>query len=73
MLVLFVGGLVISSVGAYLLSGQALRPLRQVQRAAEQIGGQTLSARVPEPETQDEVQALALGPQPNAGAAGRLV
>ncbi len=60
MLVLFVGGLIISSVGAYLLSGQALRPLRQVQRAAEQIGGQTLSARVPEPETRDEVQALAL-------------
>lgn len=57
--VLFVGGLVISSVGAYLLSGQALRPLRQVQKAAEQIGGQTLSARVPEPSTRDEVQSLA--------------
>ncbi len=59
MLVLFVGGLIISSVGAYLLSGQALRPLRQVQKAAEQIGGQTLSARVPEPATRDEVQSLA--------------
>ncbi|TSA87202.1 HAMP domain-containing histidine kinase [Deinococcus detaillensis] len=60
MLVLFVGGLIVSSVGAYLLSGQALRPLIQVQRAAEQIGGQNLSARVPEPKTRDEVQALAL-------------
>ena len=59
MLVLSLAGLLVSSVGAYLLSGQALRPLRQVQRAAEQIGGATLSARVPEPKTQDEVQALA--------------
>ncbi|WP_161881751.1 sensor histidine kinase [Deinococcus alpinitundrae] len=59
MWVLFVGGLVISSVGAYLLSGQAIRPLRQVQKAAEQIGGRTLNARVPEPSTRDEVQSLA--------------
>lgn len=59
MLVLFAGGLIISSVGAYLLSGQALRPLIQVQKAAEQIGGHTLSVRVPEPATKDEVQALA--------------
>ncbi|WP_293911660.1 ATP-binding protein [Deinococcus sp.] len=59
MLVLFIAGLFISSGGAYVLSGQALRPLRQVQRAAELIGGKNLSARVPEPPTQDEVQALA--------------
>ncbi len=60
MLVLFVAGLLMSSVGAYWLSGQALSPLRQVQKAAEQIGGATLNARVPEPNTHDEVQALAL-------------
>ena len=46
-------------MGAYLLAGRALRPLGLVQRAAEGIGGQNLTERVPEPETGDEVQALA--------------
>ncbi|ABF46609.1 MULTISPECIES: sensor histidine kinase [Deinococcus] len=58
-LVLLLLGLIASGVGAYLLAGQALRPLRQVQRAAERIGGQNLGERVPEPQTGDEVQALA--------------
>ncbi|GMA17302.1 HAMP domain-containing protein [Deinococcus metallilatus] len=58
-LVLFLVGLITAGVGAYLLAGQALRPLRQVQRAAEGIGGQNLGERVPEPRTGDEVQALA--------------
>jgi two-component system OmpR family sensor kinase len=52
-------GLLIAGVGAYLLAGQALRPLRQVRQAAEGIGGQNLGERVPEPRTGDEVQALA--------------
>lgn len=56
---LFLLGLVTAGVGAYLLAGQALRPLRQVQQAAEGIGGQNLGERVPEPRTGDEVQALA--------------
>ncbi|GAA5513474.1 adaptive-response sensory-kinase SasA [Deinococcus carri] len=58
-LLLFLLGLLTAGVGAYLLAGQALRPLRQVQQAAERIGGQNLAERVPEPRTGDEVQALA--------------
>ncbi|EYB68079.1 sensor signal transduction histidine kinase [Deinococcus phoenicis] len=56
---LFLLGLILAGAGAYLLAGQALRPLRQVQKAAEGIGGQNLGERVPEPRTGDEVQALA--------------
>lgn len=56
---LFLTGLLLSSVGAYVLAGQALRPLREVRQAAEGITGQTLTGRVPEPQTRDEVQALA--------------
>jgi two-component system OmpR family sensor kinase len=59
MLVLFLIGAGTAAGGAYLLAGQALAPLRTVKRAADGIGGQTLAARVPEPETGDEVQALA--------------
>lgn len=58
-LLLFLAGLVTAGVGAYLLAGRALQPLGLVQRAAEGIGGQNLAERVPEPETGDEVQALA--------------
>ncbi len=58
-LLLFLAGLVTAGVGAYLLAGRALQPLGLVQRAAEGIGGQNLTQRVPEPETGDEVQALA--------------
>ncbi|WP_291425099.1 cell wall metabolism sensor histidine kinase WalK [Deinococcus sp.] len=57
--VLFFLGTALSALGAYLLAGQALLPLRQVRQAAERIGGQNLGERVPEPQTQDEVQALA--------------
>jgi signal transduction histidine kinase len=56
---LFVTGLLMAGVGAYVLAGQALRPLRQVRQAAERIGGQTLTERVPVPQTHDEVEALA--------------
>ncbi|MEF2279532.1 HAMP domain-containing sensor histidine kinase [Deinococcus sp. YIM 134068] len=56
---LFLVGLATAGAGAYLLAGRALLPLRQVQRAAEGIGGQNLAERVPEPRTGDEVQALA--------------
>ncbi|RJF73034.1 sensor histidine kinase [Deinococcus cavernae] len=58
-LLLFLSGLLLSGVGAYFLAGQALRPLRQVRQAAEGISGQNLGERVPEPQTGDEVQALA--------------
>jgi len=59
MLVLFLIGAGTAAGGAYLLAGQALAPLRTVKRAADQIGGQTLAVRVPEPKTGDEVQSLA--------------
>jgi two-component system OmpR family sensor kinase len=58
-LLLFLAGLVTAGAGSYLLAGQAMRPLRLVQRAAERIGGQNLAERVPEPATGDEVQSLA--------------
>ncbi|THF71247.1 HAMP domain-containing histidine kinase [Deinococcus sp. Arct2-2] len=58
-LLLFLGGLVTAGAGSYLLAGQAMQPLRLVQRAAERIGGQNLGERVPEPSTGDEVQSLA--------------
>ena len=58
-LVIFLIGAGTAAAGAYLLAGQALRPLRMVKRAADRIGGQTLAVRVPEPQTGDEVQALA--------------
>lgn len=56
---LFLSGIGLSGLGAYLLAGQALRPLRDVRQAAEGIGGQNLTDRVPEPQTGDEVEALA--------------
>ncbi|MFD2608446.1 sensor histidine kinase [Deinococcus taklimakanensis] len=66
---LFLGGLLTAGTGAYLLAGRALQPLRQVQRAAEGIGGANLTERVPVPGTGDEVQALA---QALNGMLGRL-
>ncbi|WP_369409255.1 sensor histidine kinase [Deinococcus arboris] len=59
MLLLFGVGLVTAGTGAYALAGQALQPLRRVQRAAERIGGQNLTDRVPVPTTGDEVESLA--------------
>ncbi|GGS35276.1 sensor histidine kinase [Deinococcus knuensis] len=59
-LLLFVVGLITAGSGAYVLAGQALQPLRRVQRAAERIGGQTLTERVPVPQTGDEVESLAM-------------
>ena len=56
--VLLVGG-ILAVVLAYVVAGRALRPLQEVRRAAERIGGQNLTERVPEPATHDEVQALA--------------
>lgn len=52
-------GLAVAGGLAALLVGRALRPLQEVRQAAERIGGQTLAERVPEPQTHDEVQALA--------------
>lgn len=62
-------GAVSAGTGAYLLAGQALGPLRLVRRAAERIGGENLTERVPVPATGDEVEALA---QALNGMLGRL-
>jgi len=59
MLLVSLFGLALTGVGAYFLAGRALMPLRQVRKAAESISEKTLGRRVPEPETGDEVQALA--------------
>jgi|GEM_PF-123422 len=58
-MLLFLTGLATAGTGSYLLAGQALLPLRRVQRAAERIGGQNLTERVPVPQTGDEVESLA--------------
>ncbi|WP_328774697.1 sensor histidine kinase [Deinococcus aquaedulcis] len=60
LLLLFITGLLTAGTGAYALAGQALQPLRRVQRAAERIGGQNLTERVPVPQTGDEVESLAM-------------
>lgn len=59
-LILMLGVTVLAGLGAFALAGRALRPLQLVRQAAEGIGGQTLTERVPEPDSGDEVQALAL-------------
>lgn len=59
MLTAFLLGVPAVGGGAYWLAGRALLPLRQVQRAADQVGGRTLGVRVPQPDTHDEVASLA--------------
>lgn len=59
MLLVSLVGVLLAGVGAYALAGRALRPLRQVRKAAESISEKTLRQRVPEPNTGDEVEALA--------------
>ncbi|MFN8509690.1 MAG: HAMP domain-containing sensor histidine kinase [Deinococcaceae bacterium] len=55
----FVIAIVITSIAAYILAGRALKPLREVRRAATGITDKTLGHRVPVPNTQDEVDSLA--------------
>ncbi len=50
----------LTSVGAYLLLGRALRPVDEIVRSAERITLQNLSQRLPVPETGDEVERLSL-------------
>ena len=59
LLFVFLVATIAAGVVAYVLAARALQPLRQVQRAAEGIGGKTLGRRVPEPASHDEVQSLA--------------
>lgn len=53
----FVG---LTSIGAYILLGRALRPVDQIVRSAERITLQNLSQRLPVTETGDEVERLSL-------------
>ncbi len=48
------------AIGVWLLSSQALFPVKRVTQVAAQIGGQDLSQRVPVPKTRDEVGELAV-------------
>jgi len=52
--------IVLTSVGAYLLLGRALRPVDEIVRSAERITLQNLSLRLPVPATGDEVERLSL-------------
>jgi heavy metal sensor kinase len=50
----------LSSVGAYILLGRALRPVDEIVRSAERITLRNLSQRLPVPDTGDEVERLSL-------------
>jgi signal transduction histidine kinase len=51
--------LVLVAVGAWVLTGRALRPVETVRREVEAIGFDDLHRRVPEPATGDEIERLA--------------
>lgn len=51
--------LVVSAVIGFLLSGYALRPLRLIQKTANQISSDNLSERIPVPAGHDEISNLA--------------
>ncbi len=59
LLVIGLGSVLLGAVIAYFLAARTLRPLLEVQQAAENIDSQSLSSRVPEPTQHDEVQGLA--------------
>jgi heavy metal sensor kinase len=50
----------LTSVGAYVLLGRALRPVDEIVRSAERITLRNLSQRLPVPATGDEVERLSL-------------
>ncbi|TWD84615.1 signal transduction histidine kinase [Kribbella amoyensis] len=52
--------LVVVGVAAWLLAGQALRPVERIRRRVQGIGSTDLTERVPVPATDDEVARLAL-------------
>ena len=54
---IFIG---LTSVGAYILLGRALRPVDEIVRSAERITLHNLSQRLSVPETGDEVERLSL-------------
>ncbi len=54
------GGLLLSALAVYLLTGRALRPMTRMVEAAESISASTLHYRLEVPETHDEVERLAI-------------
>ena len=50
----------LTSIGAYILLGRALRPVDEIVRSAERITLQNLSQRLPVSKTGDEVERLSL-------------
>ena len=50
----------LTSAGAYVLLGRALRPVEEIVQSAERITLRNLSQRLPVPETGDEVERLSL-------------
>lgn len=50
----------LTSIGAYILLGRALRPVDEIVRSAERITLHNLSQRLPVPETGDEVERLSV-------------
>lgn len=59
LLVVSLLGIAGAGIGSYSLAARALEPLRAVRDEASRITGRELSRRVPEPGTNDEVDALA--------------
>src|SRR3954453_21477010 len=51
--------LVVVGVATWLSVGRALRPVEAIRARTARIGAEDLSARVPQPETRDEIAALA--------------
>lgn len=52
--------ILISSIMSYLISGNALNPIKVLTATARGIAAENLSRRVPDPETEDEVAELSL-------------
>lgn len=51
---------ILIALGAWVVSGQAIRPIRRIADTAEQLTASGLSQRIPEPDTGDELQRLAV-------------
>ncbi len=59
LLLLSVTGLAAAALGSYSVAAGALEPIRKVRDTAAEITGKSMSIRVPEPNTHDEVGDLA--------------
>jgi signal transduction histidine kinase len=58
---LFAGplGLLLATIGGYLLAAAALRPVESMRRRASAISAETVAARLPVPRARDEIRRLA--------------